>query len=636
MVGDQLAAEPLRHRALEGHRDRISVMAVEVGLVLPLYVVSVYLWAGEGLSERNCRLLGALVELLLSLKGLWVAGGDFNMEPEALADSGFLDAIRGTLAAPEETTCSASAAGTVFDYFLLPEVLESSFSSVFLAKGAPSSPHTPVCLTLKGLEATATITKVIRPKSFPAERPIGCMQAPKSLQWSWATGEPPAKSFKQSFAEWTTAAETELCRVYQISGDQARKHLGRAKGFATKQVKLLTQFRQDSREFLSTEGHAWAGLAALVGRARCAKQDLARSHGDRGKARTLHVLANAVFSFTGACSSDSQGNRLLQFTVRENLLEAALAGGARQRTPTPPPPPAPAPAGERTVSAPAPAPAPANLNQQQEQQHSSSYVFVDSAFSTACNCYPASSATYTAATSSLSYLRGNASEGDSNNQQSGNSHTQPDLADFTSEPGNGRQQQAASRERPTNSSSSKQPPNSSSQPLDDFANFTRVTRGSGQQQAASSAQPTSSSHHVSPVAAGSSSSSDQQANRSNPNSIQDDDFADFTREPRGGGQQQAASSRQPADSSSQFPPTDSRRQQQQGGARQQEQHQHQSVRRLRFLYKGAGRRQTAAGGQQQPAGRQQQPGFGDSSRQQQQQAEQQQQQQCQSVNRPLF
>jgi len=574
MVGEQLGAEPLKHKALEGFRDRISVMEVEVGLVQPLFAVSIYCWVGEGLGEKNRQLLGALVELLLSLNGLWVVGGDFNMEPSTLAEAGVLDAIRGTIAAPEGATCSASVAGTVFDYFLLPEILEGNVENVFLAEGAPTSPHTPSCLTLTGLEATTTISKVIRPKSFPTQRPIGCMQAPKPFQWSWQTGSPPEKGFKRGFCEWTTAAEAELCRVYQISGDQAKLHLGRAKGFATKQVSLMTQFKKDSREFLSPEGHCWAGLASLVSRARCAKQDLIRSNGDKAKARRLHKLADAAFAFTGACQTDADGSRMLRFSVSgktfdeatrrvalapavphpssagvllgcwpssgarcvtrpcaaESVLEGPIAdtsGG--ERTQAPDGERERAPDGERER-------APTNPNQQQHQQHSSYCVFVDTpTFATVTPSYLVKTATSIGSTATLSYLREAAEIGNSNSQQlatNGSSQTQLDTANFTREPSDGRQQQAASSRQPTDSSSqataaaagsssssSMQPRNSSShQSLIDTAAFTREPLDGSRQATGNS----------------SSSSRQEQGSSSVSQSI---DTASFTRGPGDGSRQ---------------------------------------------------------------------------------------------------
>ena len=53
-----------------------------------VHLISVYLWTGEGLSERNLALLHRLKLLTKTLKGLWVVGGDWNVEPELLQSSG--------------------------------------------------------------------------------------------------------------------------------------------------------------------------------------------------------------------------------------------------------------------------------------------------------------------------------------------------------------------------------------------------------------------------------------------------------------------------------------------------------------------------------------------------------------------
>ena len=51
-------------------------------------MISVYLWTGEGLSERNLALLHRMKLLTKTLKGPWIAAGDWNLEPELLQSSG--------------------------------------------------------------------------------------------------------------------------------------------------------------------------------------------------------------------------------------------------------------------------------------------------------------------------------------------------------------------------------------------------------------------------------------------------------------------------------------------------------------------------------------------------------------------
>eukprot|EP00973_Karenia_brevis_P052863 7348507-Karenia_brevis.AAC.1 len=60
---------------------------VFVDIFKGVYIISAYFKHTEGWSADNCRLMRHLAELIASLGGLWIICGDFNMEPELLAQS---------------------------------------------------------------------------------------------------------------------------------------------------------------------------------------------------------------------------------------------------------------------------------------------------------------------------------------------------------------------------------------------------------------------------------------------------------------------------------------------------------------------------------------------------------------------
>ncbi len=53
-----------------------------------VHLVCVYLYDGEGLSRRNMDLLQELAFVITHLRGPWLCGGDFNMTPTQLEESG--------------------------------------------------------------------------------------------------------------------------------------------------------------------------------------------------------------------------------------------------------------------------------------------------------------------------------------------------------------------------------------------------------------------------------------------------------------------------------------------------------------------------------------------------------------------
>ena len=55
---------------------------------------------GEGLTPRNLNLLQAVAEMTRRLRGPWLLGGDFNLAPEILRQSGWLDLSTGGIIQP--------------------------------------------------------------------------------------------------------------------------------------------------------------------------------------------------------------------------------------------------------------------------------------------------------------------------------------------------------------------------------------------------------------------------------------------------------------------------------------------------------------------------------------------------------
>ena len=83
---------------------------------LTIIVASIYLWCGEGLSERNINLIQQL-EILVSTLGLpLICYGDFNIESKTLAESGFLDKLHVQVLAPDSSTIASS--DSIIEYVL--------------------------------------------------------------------------------------------------------------------------------------------------------------------------------------------------------------------------------------------------------------------------------------------------------------------------------------------------------------------------------------------------------------------------------------------------------------------------------------------------------------------------------------
>ena len=88
--------------------------------------LSIWLKDSEGLSETNIELLHQVQIILSVLKGPWLIAADWNMEPQVLQSSRWLEVIGGVIRAPDKVTCNDS----IFDYFVVHKEIAPSVVSV--------------------------------------------------------------------------------------------------------------------------------------------------------------------------------------------------------------------------------------------------------------------------------------------------------------------------------------------------------------------------------------------------------------------------------------------------------------------------------------------------------------------------
>ena len=124
------------------HRVAISwVNAVAKGGV---HFISLYLIDTVGLNEANKLILEEVTVAVKSLKGPWVIAGDWNLSPETLAASGFLQMIGGALFSPADPTCNDNR----YDFFVVSKALSFAVVGAQRVDGVHMKPHRPVSLLL--------------------------------------------------------------------------------------------------------------------------------------------------------------------------------------------------------------------------------------------------------------------------------------------------------------------------------------------------------------------------------------------------------------------------------------------------------------------------------------------------------
>ena len=135
--------------------------------------VSMYLKDTVGLDDDNWQVLIRVGELLAHLGLPFIIGGDFNVGPQALVDSGWIRRIKGQLAVPAEGTCKGKDGYSTIDYFVVSLGLDKALRGVRCDPDEPAKPHRPVTMKVEGRPRSITEMVLHAPRRFPAAVPIG-------------------------------------------------------------------------------------------------------------------------------------------------------------------------------------------------------------------------------------------------------------------------------------------------------------------------------------------------------------------------------------------------------------------------------------------------------------------------------
>ena len=132
---------PFRRRCAQGLIERLGVLPFVLGGLTAsrrtiglwkmrahtaVHFVSVNFRHSEGLSDANLHIMKETAAFLRTVRGPWVLAADFNMPPDVLRASGWLDVIKGVVHAPLLPTCH----GSTYDYFVASSSLAHAVVAV--------------------------------------------------------------------------------------------------------------------------------------------------------------------------------------------------------------------------------------------------------------------------------------------------------------------------------------------------------------------------------------------------------------------------------------------------------------------------------------------------------------------------
>ncbi len=243
-----------------------------------MHLGALYLYSGEGLSERNKEILEVVARVLRRIRGPWALGIDAQMSPEALAAYGWLGLVNGHCFAPAKPD-----GDTGIVYFVTSACLRGTIVGAKALIDGGCRPHYPARLYLRPAPRSTLVRCIMAPKEFERTVQFGPFPQPKR---ELSIGDDVNKDqFNGKAAEWMRNVEEELCNLCGYDGEQADAHTGRSLG---PRFKWFPEVGPKARKqvFTSPQSRAWRVVAAWM-------SDIA-TYLMAGRRREVHGRAAAV------------------------------------------------------------------------------------------------------------------------------------------------------------------------------------------------------------------------------------------------------------------------------------------------------------------------------------------------------
>ena len=163
-----LVADGMQHR----------LQAAWLGAVMKggLHLCSIWLFHSQGVSESNLHILAEAAALLGTLSGPWVIAGDWNITPDMLSATGWLDVVKGRIVSPAAPTCN----GSTYDVFVVSRSIAHAVLGVSRIDDGGFTPHFPTRLYLAGDARRKAVRRLVRPRRVDGELPAGPLLDPRA------------------------------------------------------------------------------------------------------------------------------------------------------------------------------------------------------------------------------------------------------------------------------------------------------------------------------------------------------------------------------------------------------------------------------------------------------------------------
>ena len=232
-------------------------------------VLSVYMHTGEGLTQENWQILSTIGQWLISQALPFIIGGDCQLEPKQLEDSGWVRAVGGFVVAPQLATVTPSH--WVIDFFVVSRDLAGACEAVTHLSHHVAL-HRPVRIVVSTRLIQPKQRAMNRPKPWPAERPSGCRMREFHLGWDplplrvWAAVGAKAEWTPFIDMHWRRSSSLRFLagrlirQARSVAGPKARNWSGRpakAPGVTRFHVTVV-------KCSLGAEGHEFSSTLSLL------------------------------------------------------------------------------------------------------------------------------------------------------------------------------------------------------------------------------------------------------------------------------------------------------------------------------------------------------------------------------------
>eukprot|EP00973_Karenia_brevis_P029882 4120240-Karenia_brevis.AAC.1 len=153
---------------------RIMMAWVDAVMRSGIHCMSLYLRDSEVLSDSNQHLLDEAAGALKAVKGPLIIGRDWNMSPQTLAASRWLDMVRGIIFATTLLTCTEST----YDYFVVHRSIAHAVVGLQRLEDGGMNPDWASRLILRSDARRFAVRMLVRPPKVEGVLPAGPAQIP--------------------------------------------------------------------------------------------------------------------------------------------------------------------------------------------------------------------------------------------------------------------------------------------------------------------------------------------------------------------------------------------------------------------------------------------------------------------------